>query len=67
MKKKKLWIAGIFVVGLIMIVGIIRYIEVQKRENDPNWQIAKESYRVENALKEVDEDYECQYVTACSL
>ena len=42
MKKKNLWIVGIFVVGLMMIVGIIQYIEVQKRENDPNWQIAKE-------------------------
>jgi len=63
MKKKILWIAGIFVVGLMMIVGIIRYIEVQKRENDPNWQIAKEIYKVENALKEVDEDYECQSVS----
>ena len=47
---------------LVLIVGIVRYIEVQKRENDPNWQIAKESYRVGNALKEVDEDYECQSV-----
>ena len=55
-EEEKLWIAGIFVVGLMMIVGIIRYIEVQKRENDPNWQIAKESYRVGNALKEVDEE-----------
>ena len=62
MKKKLLWIAGIFVVGLMMIVGIIRYIEVQKRENDPNWQIAKEIYKVETALKEVDADYECQSV-----
>ena len=62
MKKKLLWIAGIFVVGLMMIVGIIRYIEVQKRENDSNWQIAKEIYKVENALKEVDADYECQSV-----
>lgn len=60
MKKKNLWIAGIFVVGLMMIVGIVRYIEVQERENDPNWQIAKEIYKVENALKEVDENYECQ-------
>jgi hypothetical protein len=62
MKKKLLWIAGIFVVALVLIVGIVRYIEVQKRENDPNWQIAKEIYRVENALKEVDADYECQSV-----
>ena len=63
MKKKILWIAGILVVVLVLIVGIVRYIEVQKRENDPNWQIAKEIYRVENALKEVDTDYECQSVT----
>ena len=62
MKKKLLWIAGIFVVALVLIIGIVRYIEVQKRENDPNWQIAKEIYRVENALKEVDADYECQSV-----
>ena len=62
MKKNLLWIAGIFVVALVLIVGIVRYIEVQKRENDPNWQIAKEIYKVENTLKEVDEDYECQSV-----
>ena len=34
-----------------------------KRESDPNWQIAKEIYKVENALQEVDEDYECQSVS----
>ena len=62
MKKKLLWIAGIFAVALVLIVGIVRYIEVQKRENDPNWQIAKEIYKVENALKEVDADYVCQSV-----
>ena len=62
MKKELLWIVGILVVSLVLIVGIIRYIEVQKRESDPNWQIAKEIYKVENALKEVDEDYECQSV-----
>ena len=63
MKKKILWIAGILIVGLMMIDGIIRYIEVQKRESDPNWQIAKEIYKVESALKEVDEDCECQSVS----
>ena len=62
MKKKNLWIAGIFVVTLVLIVGIVRYIEVQKRENDPNWQMAQEIYKVESALKEVDADYECQSV-----
>ena len=49
--------------ALVLIVGIVRYIEVQKRENDPNWQIAKEIYKVESALKEVDEDCECQSVS----
>ena len=63
MKKKILWIAGISVVALVLSVGIVRYIEVQKRENDPNWQIAKEIYKVESALKEVDEDCECQSVS----
>ena len=48
--------------SLVLIVGIARYSEMQKRENDPNWQIAKEIYKVENALKEVDADYECQSV-----
>ena len=62
MRKRILWIAGISVVALVLIVGIMRYIEVQKRENDPNRQIAKEIYTVENALKEVDADYECQSV-----
>ena len=62
MKKKILWIVGILVVSLVLIVGIMRYIDVQKRENDPNWQLAKEIYKVGNALKEVDADYECQSV-----
>ena len=63
MKKRILWIAGICIMCLVLIVGIIRYRAVQKRESDPNWQIAKEIYKVENALQEVDEDYECQSVS----
>ena len=62
MKKKILWIVGILVVSLVLIASIMRYIEVQKRENDPNWQIAKEICKVENSLKEVNADYECQSV-----
>ncbi len=62
MKKELLWIVGILVVTLVLIVGTLRYIEVQKRETDPNWQIAKEIYKVENALKEMDADYKCQSV-----
>ena len=63
MKKRILWIAGIFMMSLALIVGIVWYRMVEKRENDPNWQIAKEIYKVENALQEVDEDYECQSVS----
>ena len=63
MKKRILWIAGIFMMSLALVVGIVWYRTVEKRENDPNWQIAKEIYKVENALQEVDEDYECQSVS----
>ena len=62
MRKKILWIAGICIVSLVLIIGIVQYSEIKKRESDPNWQIAKEIYKVENALKEVDEDYGCQSV-----
>ena len=63
MRKKILWIAGSCIVSLALIIGIARYSEIKKRESDPNWQIAKEIYKVENALKEVDEDCECQSVS----
>ena len=63
MRKKILWIAGICIVSLALIIGIARYSEIKKRESDPNWQIAKEIYKVERALKEVNEDYECQSVS----
>ena len=66
MKKRILWIAGICIMSLMLIVGIARYRAVQKRESDPNWQIAKEIFKVENALQEVDEDYECQSVSNVS-
>ena len=41
MRKKTLWIAGICIVSLVLIIGIAQYSEIKKRENDPNWQIAK--------------------------
>ena len=63
MRKKFFWITGMVVVGLVVIVGIVRYSEIQKHRTDSNWQIANEIYKVENALKEVDKDYECQSVS----
>lgn len=63
MIKRILWIAGICIMSLVWMAGIARYSEMQKRESDPNWQIAKEIYKVERALKEVNEDYECQSVS----
>ena len=63
MRKKNLWTVGIFIVVLVVFVGTVRYSEIQKRESDPNWRIAQEIYKVENVLKEVDEDYEYQSVS----
>ena len=63
MKRKVLWVVAIGALVLVLIMGDARYIEVRNRQTDPNWQIANEIYRVENTLKEVDEDYECQSVS----
>lgn len=63
MKTKILWIIGIGMMSLGLIAGTMVYWETQKRENDPHWQIAQEIYKVENALKEVDKEYECQSVS----
>ena len=63
MRKKIFWIAGMVVVGLVVIVGIVQYSEIRKCQTDPNWQIANEIYKVGNALKEVDGGYECQSVS----
>ena len=63
MKKKILWIVGICVMSLVLITGIMQYIKFQKRESDPNWQIANEIYKIESALKQVDEGYECQSIS----
>ena len=47
----------------MLIIGVARYIELWNRQTDPDWQFANEIYKVENALKEVDEDYACQSVS----
>ena len=63
MKKKLLWCAGIIVLIGLVVLGVWRYLEVQQRQTDPNWKLAQQIYNMENALKEVDEDYECQSIS----
>ena len=60
MKKKLLWCTGIIVLIALVVLGVWRYIEVRNRQTDPNWKLAEQIYKMENALKEVDEDYECK-------
>ena len=56
MKKKVPLGIGIVALLLVLILGITRYMEIRKCQTDSNWQVAQEIYKVENALKEVDED-----------
>ena len=60
MKKKLLWCAGIIILIAVTILGICRYLEVHQRQTDSNWKLAEQIYNMENALKEVDEDYVCK-------
>lgn len=57
MKQKALWMVTFGSLIVALMIGVVQYIEVQHRNADPAWQIAKEIYKVEHALKEVDEDY----------
>ena len=63
MKHKVLWAVVIGALVIVLIIGVNWCIEVRNHQTDPNWQIANEIYKVENALKEVDEGYECQSVS----
>ena len=63
MKKKLLWCAGIVVLVTVIILGVWRYIEARNRQTDANWKFAEQIYKMENALKEVDKDYECKSIS----
>lgn len=63
MKRKILWILGISIIVLLLIMGMGRYLEIRNRQTDPYLQIAEEIYKVETALKEVDEDYKCESIS----
>ena len=60
MKRKLLWCTGSIVLIVLIILGICRYLEVRNRQTDPNWKLAEQINKMENALKEVDEDYACK-------
>ena len=62
MKKKLLWCAGIVVLIVLIALGVFRYIEVRHHQTDPNWKLAEQIFSIENALKEVDEDYTCKSI-----
>ncbi len=63
MKKKLLWCAGIIVLVGLVVLGVLRYVEVRNHKTDPYWKLVKQIYNMENALKEVDEDYECKSIS----
>jgi len=63
MKRKLLWCAGILTVSLLLIWGVWRYIETRNRQSEPNWKFAEQIYKMENALTELDEDYECKSIS----
>ena len=63
MKKKFLLCAVIVVLVAVIILGVWRYIEARNRQTDANWKFAEQIYKMENVLKELDEDYECKSIS----
>ena len=63
MKKKFLLCAGIVMLVVVIILGVWRYIEARNRQTDSNWKLAEQIYKMENALKELDDDYECKSIS----
>ena len=63
MKKKFLCCGGVVALIIVLLLVIWRHIELQQRQTDPNWKLAEQIYNMENALKEVDKDYECKSIS----
>lgn len=59
-KKKILLVTLICIMAIAFVVGIVWCVKIYQRENDPYWQIAKEIYKVQTALQEVDENWELE-------
>lgn len=59
-KKKVLVIICVCVAIVFVIEAVMQGIRITNRKKDPYWQVAKELYNVESALKEVDEDWKLE-------
>jgi len=59
MKKKIIVGITICISIAVIITGMVWGIRIYRREQDPNWQIAKKLYNVESALQEIDESGNC--------
>lgn len=57
-RKKILWGMLIFVAGVVTVMCSAWGIRIYLRAQDPQWQAAKEFYKVQTALQEVDGDWE---------
>ena len=63
MKKKLLWCVGIVVLIALVALGVCRYAEARHRQTDPNRKLAEQIYKIQNALKEFGEDYQCKSIS----
>lgn len=59
-RKKTQWYIFVFIAGIAIVAGSVWGIKLWLRERDPRWQAAKEIYRVEKALQQVDQDYKLE-------
>ena len=65
MNKKKILLATIISISAIAITaGLVWGYRIYQRENDPYWQVAKEIYKVQTALQEVDEDWSLESLSS---
>ena len=63
MKKKTIMGIIVCISLTVIIVRMTWGISIYRREQDPNWQIAKKLYNVESALQEIDESWELTSLT----
>ena len=65
MNKKKILLGIIICISAVAIsAGIVCGYRIYQRENDPYWQAAKEIYKVQTALQEVDEEWSLESLSS---